>query len=523
MEEPVSLSEKLHEAISLAITGGTQLDKQAFDFLHDLLQTEDPVELMEETLKKIETLPQRPLFISRNILEEVMKGLRSKKIDTITEAKREAKPDFHASSALPFHAWAQDVDADITVIEDPTEKIGETGTLEVYREYFQDRFRKIRKILLQRRDTRDAMPISEALKTSKNSKIKVIAMIAEKREHKQKIFLTIEDLEASATVLVPQNADHHVMERSQALLLDQVVCVNAIKGRGDLLIAENFILPDMPQRTPNRASMPVFAALTSDLHVGSKAFMHKEFKRFLLWLKGEFGTREMREIASHIKYVVIAGDLVDGIGIYPGQVRELEIRDIYRQYRAMASLIEQIPEYIELIIIPGNHDATRKAMPQPAVTSEYIESLCGTRKLYSIGNPSIVTLHNVEVLLYHGRSLDDLTATVPNINFQTPDKAMKVLLQARHLTPIYGQKTAIAPEKRDFMVIERPPDIFHAGHVHVLKYDVYRGTLIVNSGAWQGQTNFQKKMGLQPTPGIVPVVDLQTLRLTPFDFATPVV
>ncbi len=322
-------------------------------------------------------------------------------------------------------------------------------------------------------------------------------------------------------MLVPQYADQQVMERSRVLLLDQVIGIVAIKGRGDLLIAEAFILPDMPQRTPNKASAPVFAALTSDLHVGSKTFMHKEFNRFLLWLNGKFGTPDMIEIASRIKYVVIAGDLVDGIGIYPGQVRELEIRDIYRQYRAMSSLIEQIPDYIELIVIPGNHDATRKAMPQPAVPREYMDPLHEIRKLYSLGNPSIVTLQGVELLLSHGRSLDDINATVPNMSFRTPDKAMKLLLQSRHLAPIYGQKTPIAPEKHDFMVVERPPDIFHAGHVHVFKHAVYRGTLMVNSGAWQRQTEFQKKMGLEPTPGIVAIVDLQTLHTTSINFAAP--
>ena len=30
---------------------------------------------------------------------------------------------------------------------------------------------------------------------------------------------------------------------------------------------------------------------------------------------------------------------------------------------------------------------------------------------------------------------------------------MKVLLKARHLSPIYGQRTPIAPEKEDMMVI----------------------------------------------------------------------
>jgi len=106
------------------------------------------------------------------------------------------------------------------------------------------------------------------------------------------------------------------------------------------------------------------------------------------------------------------------------------------------------------------------------------------------------------------------------VSFHTPDKAMKLLLQSRHLAPIYGQRTPIAPEKRDFMVIERVPDIFHTGHVHVFGYGTYRGILMVNSGAWQDQTQYQKKMGLEPTPGIVPIVNLQTLKVTPISFTT---
>ena len=98
---------------------------------------------------------------------------------------------------------------------------------------------------------------------------------------------------------------------------------------------------------------------------------------------------------------------------------------------------------------------------------------------------------------------------------------MKLLLKSRHLAPIYGERTPIAPEKRDFLVIERPPDIFHAGHVHVLKCNRHRGTLIVNSGAWQEQTDFQQKMGLIPTPGILPIIDLQTSNISTIDFTQP--
>jgi DNA polymerase II small subunit len=370
-------------------------------------------------------------------------------------------------------------------------------------------------------DTKNAVPISVALKAPAKSKVNIIGMVTEKKESKERLFVKIEDLESSATVLVSPNLSKGIIEKVRSLLLDQVICVNAIKGNNDLIIAKDFILPELPQKTPHKASIPVFAALLSDLHIGSKNFMEKEFNRFLSWLKGENGNQQLRNIASHTKYLVIAGDIVDGIGIYPGQLEGLAITDIYEQYKKTAEFLEQVPEYIEVIIIPGNHDASRKALPQPAIPKEYAEPLYEARKIHSLGNPSIISLHGVEVLLFHGRSLDDIAAVVPNVSFDTPDKSMKLLLQGRHLAPIYGERTPIAPEKRDFMVIDRIPDIFHAGHVHVLKCNRYRGTLIVNSGAWQNQTDFQQKMGLVPTPGIVPIVNLQTCMISTIDFTGP--
>ena len=67
-------------------------------------------------------------------------------------------------------------------------------------------------------------------------------------------------------------------------------------------------------------------------------------------------------------------------------------------------------------------------------------------------------------------------------------------------------------------MIEDVPDVFHAGHVHVMKHKTYRGTSMINSGAWQMQTSYQRKLGLEPTPGIIPVLDLKTLRVSTIDF-----
>lgn len=226
----------------------------------------------------------------------------------------------------------------------------------------------------------------------------------------------------------------------------------------------------------------------------------------------------MKEVAAHVKYVLIAGDIVDGVGVYPNQAKELVIRDVHKQYRFASKLIEQIPDYIEIIVSPGNHDAPRKALPQPSIADEFLKTLQETRTLFSLGDPCTVSLHGVEILMYHGRSLDDIIATVPGMDHDHPEKAMRLLLQSRHLAPLYGGKTMLSPENRDFLTIDRVPDIFHAGHIHVLGCCSHRGVLVVNSGGWQEQTEYMQKLGVVPTPGKVPVVNLQTLETTVFSF-----
>jgi len=509
------VSERLQKAVSSTIEAGYQLDSEAFALLQTISKTQDPVVLMEKIIRKMDELEQKPLFINRSSLEELItlpgKGH--------TEMTVTPQPEpFMESKREPFKPYAEEIEPDIKVLDDPTNTMCTIGSVEEYQEYFLDRFRRLQKFLRQRMDAKDATSISEALKATTNSKVKVIGMLAEKRESKQRTFLRLEDPEATITVLVYANLEGSIQERVQSLLLDQVVCISATKARNNLLILEDIFFPEIPQQTPRKASEPVYAALISDLHVGSRQFMREGFNRFLLWLNGKLGDAHWREIASYVKYVVIAGDLVDGVGIYPKQVKDLVIHDIHRQYSAVSKFLEQIPDYIELIIIPGNHDASRKALPQPAIPKDYAEPIYEAREVHSLGNPCSISLHNVELLLYHGRSLDDVIANAPNPSFKTPEKAMKLLLQGRHLAPIYGQRTPIAPGKRDFLVIERVPDIFHAGHIHVQAHDRYRGVLVVNSGAWQGQTDYMSKMGLVPTPGIIPVVNLHTMQVTTLSF-----
>jgi len=517
----MSETEKLQKAVEFTIEAGYQLDKEAFDFLSLVSGTEDLTELMSKAIQKIETLKKKPLFIGRSLLEELLKRTEPKK-ENLTQPLEEplqTLPELKKTEGKKsFRAYAKEVEANLNVIEDPSSKLNSSGTIERYLEYFRDRFKRIERLLRQRIDVRSATSVLDALKAPANAKLKIIAMITNKRESKNRIILTIEDLRASATVLVPQNAPERLLKKASSLLLDQVVCIGAIKTRSNLLIAEDIILPDVAQKSQHKAPIPVYAVLTSDMHTGSTKFQREAFNRFILWLNGKYGNEKMRQAASHVKYVLIAGDIVDGVGIYPNQIKELAITEVYEQYKLAAKFIEQIPDYIEVVIIPGNHDASRKALPQPAISNKFLEPLQESRKVYSFGDPCLLSLHNVEVLLYHGRSLDDIVSTVPGMNHEHPGKAMTLLLKSRHLAPVYGGKTPLSPENRDCLVIEHVPDIFHSGHVHKLDYCNYRGVLVVNSGCWQEQTDYMRRHGFVPTPGRVPVVNLQTLETTVIPF-----
>jgi DNA polymerase II small subunit len=266
--------------------------------------------------------------------------------------------------------------------------------------------------------------------------------------------------------------------------------------------------------------------------------METEFLKFLTWLSSD------DDVVRKIRYVCVGGDIIDGIGIFPNQDKELLEFDISKQMNHAVDLLSRMPKHIKVFVIPGNHDPGRRALPQPSlvfgkeyfvshpdndITNIVSSSSSSTsenmiKKQYNfdnfimIGNPGYIELNGVKVLMYHGQSLDDVIATTPGLSYSKPAEAMKVLLKARHLSPIYGQRTPIAPEQEDMMVITEIPDILHSGHVHVMDVQNYRGTLVVNSGAWQAQTKFQQTMGIMPTPGIAILVNLATLQPFQKDF-----
>ncbi|MBS7655259.1 DNA-directed DNA polymerase II small subunit [Candidatus Bathyarchaeota archaeon] len=492
----------LRKVIQLVAKQGYQIGAESLIFLQSLSEDEAE-EVVKEALKIAEEINPKPIVINEEILEAAKKKIKSK---TVVNLK----------TKIPV---AKEFESRIEIIKDPTNKITSTGSIEEFNQYFKDRFNKLKGILQQRIDCKSASTLSQALQSPLNSKVKFVAMIIDKREKKDKIILKVDDEETSGAVIIFKERSREVYETAQSLVLDQVVCIEGTLIKDGLIVAENIIHPDLPEKKREEIKEEISVALLADLHCGSKNFLKETFERFLLWLNGEVGSEKQKELAGQVKYIIIAGDLIDGVGVYPEQEEELEITNIYRQYEVIAEYLKEIPDYINILIIPGNHDAVRQALPQPAIPKEFMELINEDGKVISIGNPSEVKLHEVSFLIYHGTSLNDIISSVPKLNYEKPEKALEFLLKIRHLAPIYGANTPISPEKEDYLVVDEAPDIFVAGHTHVAGCEKYKGTMIISCGTWQAQTGYQKKLNVKPTPGILSLIKLDTMQVNILDFS----
>lgn len=423
-------------------------------------------------------------------------------------------------------ALAESVKARIEILKDPTPELQGKGTIEDFVTNFRNRYFRLRDIITQRVDGKGVIDISEVKETgngkerTKSRTVKVVGIVTNKTLSKNdNIIIELEDLTGQLSVIVQQR-DSNLTTKARSVLLDQIICVEGAPVSSEMLIVKDLFLPDIPsQRRNNRAEESISALLLSDIHYGSRHFLDKVFQRVIDWLNGNEGKDEHVDLASTVKYIVINGDLVDGIGVYPNQLAEITVHDLNGQFKGLNTFLQNIPSHIHILITPGNHDGVRLAVPRPAIAEPFLESLMDSGlQVTSLGCPAQVSLHGVNLLIYHGDSLMDIMGALSKPEVEAGFGAMREMLRGRHLAPMYGKSTTLAPEPRDWLVIDEVPDILHCGHVHVTSVGSYRKTLIINSGTFQSQTDYQKLVGIVPTPGIVPLVNLHTLNVKTLNF-----
>ncbi|MDY6775499.1 MAG: DNA-directed DNA polymerase II small subunit [Halobacteria archaeon] len=375
-----------------------------------------------------------------------------------------------------------------------------TGEIDDFVGLFRDRYEKLSGILRKRLSPRTVESLSS--RGGGGDEVELVGMVNDIRSTSSgNTLVIIEDTTGEMRVLLSDD----LSDEAQSLVVDEVVGVRGrLSDDAGIVFADSLHYPDVPpRRQPNTADLDrdVKAALISDIHFGSDAFLRDKWDAFTDWLHSQ----------PEIEYVLVAGDLVEGVGVYPGQDDELTTVDLYEQYEDCADGLRQIPDDIDVITIPGNHDSVRLAEPQPALPDEFREPFAENVEFY--GNPSTVDLEGVKVLMYHGMSLNPFVEKTPGAEIESPETAMIPIIKKRHLAPMYGD-VRLSPETTDHLVIDEIPDILHAGHVHTVGVDRYNSVTLLNSGAWQGQTEYQKSMNIQPDPGIAPIIDLNSLEVT---------
>ncbi len=432
-------------------------------------------------------------FLTKQHLEKIIKikSNENEKCENKVVVLKKSKKHISADYESNFEIKNRFVNKDIP-------KNTETMT-----KLFNDRYEKIKNILLQRAELKNSISINKLKNSRYNDEVSIISMVYNKIKSKNgNILLEVEDPTDKITVFVKdkKNIDY--------LITDEVIGLRGFYSN-NIFFANKIIFPDVPMPVGNvkQAEDPLCAVFISDLHFGSKDFIEDIKKKFIEWINDPED-----KLATKVKYLFIAGDIVDGIGIYPEQENDLIIKDIYRQYELFENFIEKIPDFIEIFICPGNHDAVTLAEPQPPLSKDLVPNIKDFKNVHLVTNPAYVTIHGIKVLMYHGYSFTNLTDTILAIRkygVKHPQYVMMEVLKKRHLAPLYGSAIQ-TPDEKDHLVIDEVPDIFHTGDLHSHTVTNYKGITLISSSTFQGQTSFMDRVGHIADPGKITVVDLKT-------------
>jgi DNA polymerase II small subunit len=456
----------------------------------------------------------QPLVLSRELLERRENGSPFVTRAMVEEVLAERRP---SAAPIGLRPAARAGDVRVPV---PFELLREgfsgppvaSDPLAAYSALFQSRYRALARFLRGRAELGNLRPARE-LRPSEGT-ASVIGLVREVRTTaKHHLIVTVDDESGSVEVLVPRDSPVGRVP----FLPDEVVGLRLQFGRDARRLPRAVAIerPEVPVSRPvGRSARGRRALLLSDLHVGSRSFLSESWNHLVEFLhgRGPFG-----ELAPTIDHVVIAGDLVDGIGVYPQQERDLAIPDVVEQYAELGRRLSELPERLTIVVVPGNHDAVCPAEPQPALPEALRASL--PPNVRSLPNPSTFALDGVVVEAYHGRSFDDLIPAIPGASYARPTDVMRRMLSMRHLAPIYGDRTPLAPLPRDGLVVDPAPDVLVTGHVHTYGVDRYRGVLLVNASTWQSETEYQRMRNIVPVPARATVVDLGNLDVVPLDFS----
>jgi DNA polymerase II small subunit len=385
--------------------------------------------------------------------------------------------------------------------------------------HFRSRYESLKSILLDK-NLENLKSLRRIGKDREN--YHVIVCVFNKRITKNgNILLEVEDLNGTATVLINSNKKELFL-KAKDVLLDEVIALG-VSGNNEILFANDIIYPDVAISERKKCKKEEIAAFISDIHVGSTMFFEENFLRFIRWLNGEEGDEDQKNLAKKVKYLFINGDLVDGVGHFPGQDVWLNILDMEGQYNKVIELLSLVRKDVQIIISPGNHDAVWVGEPQPIIDEKWAKGLHELENVKLVTNPAVVEIQGcIKILMYHGASMHGMINDIESLRMvyktDSPPKIVNEMLKRRHLAPTHGLVDYIPQEKGDMLLIKQVPDIITTADLHKSEVGNYNGVLIVSTSCWQAKTPFQEKVGNNPDFCKVPLFNLKTREVKILDF-----
>lgn len=405
-------------------------------------------------------------------LDDLSLTLQFEKIKKIIEEKKrlgEKEVILRMDDLASRKKTRKPIEVHFNVIFDSSKYINPTGN---FNSLFINRFEKLREIWNFRIGPKELTDIA-SLKRIRYQRPRLIGgLVVEKRFENSKFYIKVEDLTGEIEVEVPKSEFSEIEE-----VVNDVFLVLEVERGERGFMAKNILLLDIPSKRLRTAEEDLYVAVLSDLHLGSPKFERELFLEILNWL-----AEPEEKIKDRLCCVFFLGDIISSS----------EGRSIRSLYSEFFNYLRILPPSLHKVVIPGEDDATRLALPQPAISSYYLVGSGNIANLHLIGNPSYVSINGVKFLCYHGQGLDDIASQISFSTSVEPARLGRVLLKHRHLAPIYGGSTPIAPEKEDLLVVSDVPDVFLIGHVHYPSEDFYKNVLIITTSSLTTDTRIER-------------------------------
>ncbi len=409
----------------------------------------------------------------------------------------------------------------MVIQQDIPEKTSDKPSIETFRVLFQDRYKQLSNILCNNIENsnlllkRNLLP--SEIPSNKNGII--IGMVQDTRVlHTNKFVIQLEDLQDEVITNCVMVQDSLLFPEYRDILRDSVIGIDGVLPKdfeGGIITAfwgKEIIRPSFSPIvfTPTSTSYKIL--FIADFHFGSTFFSRNIFSKLVDFLTlMELKPVEER-IASDIDMIFMVGDLIEGVGRSTDQKDNLIHHSIQSQYSGLAKLLKRIPTDIELLIIPGEHDATQVAIPQPSIDQKLAKELLALPNLKSHGNPLKLALDSTSFLLFHGQSNESIFPHQLQSKSIDPTVGIQHLLEYRHLCPEYGSTIPLALYNKDYLVINDIPDVFVTGHTHQAFYQEYKGVKIISCGSFLRNE--------ESSLGILSILDTGTGEVERFDLKT---